>query len=70
MWVDSRYFSHDRDAGQDEESQYCDAGMNGISKDALSISKSAKLSDSKPASFLIKLQSVGEMVEGGRDQRS
>ena len=50
MWVDSRYFSHDRDAGQDEESQYCGAGMNGISKDALSVSKPVKLSDLIPAS--------------------
>ena len=42
---------HDRDAGQDEESQYCDIAMNGISKDAISISKPAKLSDSISASL-------------------
>ena len=42
---------HDRDAGQDEESQYCDVGMNGISKDAISFSKPAKLSDSISASL-------------------
>ena len=42
---------HDRDAGQDEESQYRDVGMNGISKDAISFSKPAKLSDSISASI-------------------
>ena len=52
----------DRDAGQDEESQYCDAGMSGIFKDAISISKPAKLSDSTSASLLSNVNQLSKWL--------